>query len=240
MPRPNPVGTCRICGNNGELSFEHVPPRAAFNDRPVRSTSFDEGIRLGPDDYATGRIQQRGMGGFTLCRRCNSDTGRWYAAHFVDWCRQGMHILKCSRGKPSLIYVQYVYPLRILKQIVVMFFSINQPSFQTRNAELVRFVLNKEAKYLSPTYRFFVYFNTTGKMRSSNIMALLNVETGVSSIMSEISCPPYGYVMTLDSAPPDERLVEITHFSRHGYYELADINLKLPVLPTHTLVPGDY
>lgn len=30
-----PDGVCNICGNYGKLSFEHVPPKGAFNDRPV-------------------------------------------------------------------------------------------------------------------------------------------------------------------------------------------------------------
>ena len=29
------IGTCRLCGARGELTFEHVPPKAAFNDRGV-------------------------------------------------------------------------------------------------------------------------------------------------------------------------------------------------------------
>jgi hypothetical protein len=27
-------GRCHICGNVGELSFEHVPPEKAFNNKP--------------------------------------------------------------------------------------------------------------------------------------------------------------------------------------------------------------
>jgi hypothetical protein len=47
-------------------------------------------------------------------------------------------------------------------------------------------------------------------------------------------------MLTLDSRPLDDRLFEITHFGRFGYNELAALPLQLPVLPTHTLIPGDY
>jgi hypothetical protein len=30
-----PNGVCHLCGVFGPLTFEHVPPRAAFNDRGV-------------------------------------------------------------------------------------------------------------------------------------------------------------------------------------------------------------
>ena len=28
-------GNCHLCGEFKELSFEHIPPKAAFNDRPI-------------------------------------------------------------------------------------------------------------------------------------------------------------------------------------------------------------
>ena len=49
--------------------------------------------------------------------------------------------------------------------------------------------------------------------------------------------------MTIDSGHsdyPDRRLYEITYFSRYGYEEYRSVYLKLPVLPTHTYLPGDY
>jgi len=39
---------------------------------------FEDTIELGPDGVAKGPIQQRGMGSYTLCNKCNNDTGHWY------------------------------------------------------------------------------------------------------------------------------------------------------------------
>ncbi|NOR52736.1 MAG: hypothetical protein GQ536_01415 [Candidatus Aminicenantes bacterium] len=58
--------------------------------------------------------------------------------------------------------------------------------------------------------------------------------------MSEINFPPYGYMMTINSDPPDPRIVEITHFSRYGYDEFDTKAMRIPVLPTHLPFPGDY
>jgi len=120
MARKN-EGKCHICGNVGPLSFEHVPPRRAFNERPVIKAQFEDIVGLGPDEPIRGKIQQRGMGEYTLCPTCNNNTGSWYGKNFVDWCYQGFEILLRSKGKPSLIYLNYLFPLRILKQI--RFFS---------------------------------------------------------------------------------------------------------------------
>jgi len=74
-----PTGICHLCGQVKVLSFEHVPPEKAFNDKPAFLIPFEEAIHLGPDDepQSRPRKQQRGMGGFTLCESCNSNTGSW-------------------------------------------------------------------------------------------------------------------------------------------------------------------
>jgi len=233
-------GICHICGIHGPLSFEHIPPKAAFNNRPVVRLSFDEAFTLGPDAKPKGKTDQKGMGGYTLCERCNNNTGSWYGNHFVEWCYQGMATLVRAGGNPSLIYLNYVFPLPILKQIVTMFFSVNSSDFQRHHPDLVRFVLNREARFLPPIYRFFVYYNIEGLSRSMGIMALSNIKSGNVSLMSEITYPPFGYVMTINSEPSDKRLFEITDFAKLKYNEFKVMELKLPVLPTHGPAPGDY
>lgn len=233
-------GRCSICGINGPLSFEHVPPRKAFNDRPVIRAGLKEMVGLGPDEQIKGKPQQRGAGDFTLCPRCNNDTGSWYGKNFVDWCYQGYEILSRTRGRPSLIYLNYLFPLRIIKQIFTMFFSINGPGFADANPELVKFVLNRDYKNISPKYRLFAYFSIGRLARSSGVAGILNLDTQRTCIFSEMNYFPYGYVLTLDSQPPDRRLFEITHFARYRYMDFVVMDLRLPVLPTHLYFPGDY
>lgn len=240
MSRKRPEGLCHICGKFGPLSFEHVPPKAAFNDRPVIEATFNELIQLGLDERPRGRINQRGAGGYTLCERCNNLTGKWYARRFVAWCYQGMDILIRSGGNPTLFYLNYLFPLAIIKQIITMFFSINGPNFADSNPELVDFVLNRDRKYLSPQYRIFVYYNTLGHTRQAPIAGIARLSTGQAIILTEITYPPFGYVMTFDCPPPDQRLVDISHFARYDYEEFVVQELRLPTLPTHLMYPGDY
>jgi len=240
MPQNKKYGVCHICGNDGELSFEHVPPRRAFNDRQVIKISFKKALELGPETTTKGEIQQRGSGEYTLCPRCNNNTGSWYGNQFVSWCYQGMEVLEKSGGNPSAISIINLRPLPILKSIAAMFFSVNSSNFSKKAPELVRFVLDKNKKYLSKQYRFFVYYNITGKNRYAGVVGRINVFSGENVYWSEISFPPFGYVMTLNSNPPDSRLFEITHFSRYDFDMTVDMQLKMPVLPTDSPFPGDY
>lgn len=234
------TGICRICGNAGPLSFEHVPPRAAFNDRPVLMAKFEEILDSAPHGDPTGTIQQKGAGAYTLCAKCNNNTGTWYGHHFVTWCHQGMELLSRSGGKPSLIYMHYVFPLSIIKQVITMFFSVNGEGFRRSNPDLVRFVLNREEKHLPVRYRVYTYFNVEGQLRHMGVTGSGSFVSSEYRLFSEITFPPFGYLLTIDSTPPDKRLFEITGFRHYSYGEFAVLNLKLPVLPTHLPLPGDY
>ena len=217
-----------------------MPPQAAFNDRPV--SLIDDPFAIGPDDVGRrlGPIQQRGAGAYTLCATCNNTTGSWYAGPFVEWCRLGMAHLRASGGRPSLILVHDLQPLAVLKQIVTMFFSSNGLGIQAKNPGLVRFVLNREERGLPPDIRFFVYYARGPHIRNTGVMASLDLNRGTHTLLSEISFPPFGYVMTYGDDAPDPRLVEITHFANRPYGEATLSELPLSVLETHTLVPGDY
>ena len=151
-----------------------------------------------------------------------------------------MDVLVRSGGRPTLIYLNYLFPLAILKQILTMFFAISHPAFAAANEEIVTLVLNREAMYLSHRYRVFAYYNITGLMRQTPLSVKLDTAAMQSYFMTEISYPPFGYLMTIDSPPPDRRLIEISHFARYAYNEFAVAEVRMPLLPTHLLYPGDY
>jgi hypothetical protein len=241
MSKRSIEGICHLCGTYGPLSFEHVPPRAAFNNRPVIALPFDRVLGAGPGEEVRGRKQQQGIGCHSLCPKCNNDLGGWYSRRFVDWCYQGAYVLARSGGKPRLIYLHHIRPLPVIKQVLGMFFSINEAGTLSRDEYLVRFLLNKEMMHLPSKYRFFAYYNLHGRPRTSQTMAVVKFDTGSISLQTEIAHPPYGYVLTLDGGRPlDRRLVEISHFASYEYDQEETVPLHLPVLPTHSMFGADY
>ena len=121
MPKSKQYGTCHICGKYGKLSFEHVPPRKAYNEKPAHMAKGEEFIRnitkANFEDIKT-RIYQRGSGDYTLCEECNNDTGSWYGKSYLDWVYQAVAIIHYTSGKPTLHYPYFLFPLRVIKQIV--------------------------------------------------------------------------------------------------------------------------
>jgi hypothetical protein len=66
----------------------------------------------------------------------------------VQVAKQAMTLLHASSGNISLAYPYRMWPLRFLKQIVVMFFSACGPSLQEKNPDLVRFALNRDERQI--------------------------------------------------------------------------------------------
>ena len=79
-------GRCRLCGQEKELTFEHVPPRAAFNNTPLRRYNGVE-VLDNPEDFKNHNLRSqkynRGSGGYYLCEKCNSFIGTNYTKSYV-------------------------------------------------------------------------------------------------------------------------------------------------------------
>ncbi len=238
-------GTCHLCGASGKLSFEHVPPEAAFNHHRILLTTFEKFLRTENLDQMRGEYRQRGAGAYTLCIPCNNNTGAWYADSYVKWAHQAMAFLIASRGRASFALPYNLYPLRVLKQVVCMFFSVNGPEFHKAQPDLVRFVLNRDSKIFLPPVRVYAFHTFSERGRASAATGLirgLGSSNSTLHVLSEITHPPFGFVLALgNSLPPDSDLCDISGFSRFEYRDWrAAISMKLPLKSIYTPFPGDY
>jgi hypothetical protein len=199
------LGVCCICGAMTTLSFEHVPPRAAFNDHRVFEADIERllGGNWTPGERPTeGAWKQRGAGRYSLCRKCNSDTGAWYGESYIQVAKQAMLLLYKSKGNLSLAYPYGMFPLRFLKQVVAMFLSACGPFLQKDNPDLVRFVLNRDIRQLPPKFQFFAYLHhpESTAIRQSGLTGVMKGPSK-QHLFSEIAFPPFGLIMSVDGRP---------------------------------------
>jgi len=240
------VGVCHICGTNGPLSFEHCLSKKAFNKDPIVLADIER-LKTGchPDTYdVDGRKQQRGAGAYTLCESCNNKTGHWYGGAYVEFAKQGMGYLQIARSIGSFYVSFRIKPLNVIKQVICVFMSANGPKFQSIQTELVRFVLNKEVKHLPSHTRLFAFYSIGDRSRKSGVSGLITgfgTSSSTGYVFSEITFPPFSFVLTFDCEAPDKRLTDITYFADDfTYNQERTIFLRLPVLPVYTFYPGDY
>lgn len=246
--RESRKGNCHICGEYGALSFEHVPPQSAFNDQKVITPDINSVLRMRDLDRLAalkGKQSQRGQGGYTLCGKCNSRTGHWYGANYAAWVYQGANYLSKSKDKKTkLAYPYYISPLRVIKQVACMFFSVNAPQFRESHWELEKFVLDKDATGLPRSVKFYVGFLNSDRGRQAGVSASLQLDDGSSTpsrrVYSEISFFPFSYILSLDSTAPEYEMLDITFFANYGYNEFALLYLPIPPLSVYTAFPGDF
>jgi hypothetical protein len=253
MVKKRIFGTCRICETLAALSSEHVPPKASPNKNTHILVTLEEAVRLGPGDIPKGPKQQGGVTYTTICGRCNNFFGRVYVPSLNEWYWGGRYILQRAQQE-GLDVVTFSaadqYPLRIIKAIIAMFMAINPERFRQEpvGAGLATLLLDRHATGLPRGVRFFTYFNYESKIkyvpvsvRLSGVVAGAAPEDIKVLRLSELTYPPYGFVMVLGDGDPDPRLTEISRFAKYAYDEQATLALELAVLPVHgTVLPNDY
>ena len=244
-------GKCALCGKEGKLTFEHIPPRKAFNWFPAKTLRSDEALKSItsqklPWDFSDLHYNnlQKGSGSYTLCNECNN-TGSWYGNDYVEFTHAIYKAL--IENKPSHRDVLQVdcslYPLRILKQVSSMFCSVNQYNDSTVIQSLRQFVLNKTSMDFPSFAKIGMYCFIDGIAKNLGIFGVgytTNSKNNLA-VVSEIDHLPLGFVLFFN---PDEQATipgeEISSFRSYDYNQIVNIHLSLPCYETNTLYPLDY
>lgn len=239
-----PIGPCCLCGHVGQLSFEHVPPQKAFNQDTVLLAEVKR--LLGQDWWSevkapSGGEQKGGAGKFTLCHRCNNTTGHLYASEYVRLVRAAIPAMFAAVAGDVVGVPAKIRPLRILKQILVMFCSACDPHFIEQHPWLTRYLLNADSRELSPDLQVYLALYDRRSMASRQSGMTVRLDTAGNVVRyAEISFPPFILVLTDDSSSLDARLMNVTWFNRYGYNERWHSSLPLDCMQINSFLPGSY
>ena len=235
------LGICCICGVDGELSFEHVPPDAAYNDKRIFQQNLQEMIRAEEmGQKPKGAWAQRGAGRHSLCVSCNNATGRWYGTTYVSWAQQAAELLDRSGGEMSLAYPYTMHPLRALKQVLAMFCSICGPDLQKRFPDVPRFILDAERRYIPHGLKVYAYLVDPNDSTGGRISPIVKRTEGREYVFAELAFAPLAFILTGDEKPVNSHMYDISHFGHWPYHNWQTLFLKLPVLPIASVIPGDF
>ena len=247
-------GKCALCGKECELTFEHIPPRAAFNSSPARPVSGEQliddlkenGDHRMPWDTEGLKYQnqQQGMGRYSLCSTCNNNTGSWYAADYITFARTAhAAIQECAESELGGIGFKEVYPLRVIKQVLSMFCSINPPGMSLME-DIRQFVLDKQAVRLDKSkYKVCMYFTKSTMMRYAGMTVMMKLKDSTieSMAMSEITAYPFGFVLYFDPKDDWEYAgTDITMFADYDYDVKGTAEFPWKIEEVNGLFPEDY
>lgn len=233
------IGQCHICGEVTELTYEHVPPERAFNDHRAQ---FYDTMRILrgelPEELEkpSGKIQQRGAGGYTLCRPCNNNTGIWYAKSFII----AANAAYSHMSEDNATFTADIAPLRFYKQVLAMMCSACGPGLAEKHHDLRRYILNPENLDVNPEINLHL-----GLFSDKSRLARMNGTTGlirsnVQMIFAEIAFPPFVMVMTLNSPCPETGFVNIDGMRKYGFHDRLHYEFKLKSFSVVAPFAADY
>lgn len=228
MAKRKVYGECALCRQYGELSFEHIPPKSAGNKKPARAISIYEFLRKSSTNQSpwdtTGmhyENQQAGMGLSALCKQCNNITGSWYAdayGSFANTVLRSLRIMSLVGKRTSHIITLDIYPLRVIKQVLSMFCSVNFKQGEVLK-DIKTFVLDQTATGIDKTrYKVCMYFTTSSMTRFVSFAAKVDLRDGTPILQSEIASRPLGFILYLDLPEGVQYTgIDITNFADYEY-----------------------
>ncbi len=241
-------GKCAICGKLADLTFEHIPPEAAFNSAPAKPvvglevfTKFDDRL---PWDV-TGlkyQNQQRGVGRYSLCSECNNNTGAWYGSDYSSFANViATSLQKFSRNEPKQLTVD-IYPARIIKQALSMFCSV-LPINAQRYTDIRNYVINKDAVGIDKNkYKLCMFFTKSPIISFNGPMVVGSFpELEKMRSMCKIVAYPLGFLLYFDPNPSwQHQGFDITYFSDYGYNDRTTITMPWILKEVNGRFPEDY
>ena len=180
----NITGTCALCNTkNVTLTKEHIFPgakRNRSNKLPFQAKINDPiGLPIlesqPPMDFqelskkGVVRHEQGGPSIYSLCKKCNSNTGTWYGNAYINWKDQWDQISISNLKQNSQTVERKITfnPLRLLKQIVSCFISVDYSDhkgnplgsehLRSKQPKLFDFVLNPKKRCNFSNLRIFVH-----------------------------------------------------------------------------------
>lgn len=229
-------GTCCICGEEKELTFEHIPPRAAFNHFNLKMYDFWAYVLRNNTRY---KQFQKGAGRYSLCGSCNNLTGEWYGAAYAEFASQGMRYYKQNaQGVLSVPYT--IYPLRVLKQIVSCFASANGPLWCQQHPSIKSFLLDPKERRFPTNIDIRMYMQSNARSKIDGISGQMNPFTGESFIGSEVAHTPFSFICIVDQKMTSYRVLNelypLLTFLNYEYDDRIELYLKIPRKPCNPTI----
>lgn len=250
-------GRCRVCGREGPLTFEHLPPSSAGNEPNVRLLGLEDWLRREEhgESWRRGKIQQRGSGAYSLCKTCNDRGGVHYVPELARWVHAIGGGLAGSSPPLEQIDAQLedrwvtgemrgVKPARFLKQVVTMLLALSPGSFPPVHPALMEYARDPQRVGLPERYQFYLaaYCGPTARYCGGAARLRFDQERSITDFVLELAFPPFSYVLAIDSDPADPpvRTCNISNFAQLSVSDVVDVDMQLQVGFGHTPFPLDY
>lgn len=234
---PPPTEACRLCATTTALTFEHIPPRSAGNNQPLRAYSLGAVYRQAAGSRERYLSEQRGAGLYTLCAACNTlCSNRGYVAEMAKWttilgdavARGAEQLEEREAGAVAsfTLGLRNVIPGRLAREIVVQLLAINEPLFGDDHQALRDFVIDEDVLGLPPEIRIFLSAETRPRSLYVPVTPVL-LEDGGMIWITEVAHPPIRFGLVIGANPLLRG--DVTGFATYPPTTESEVRLTIPV-----------
>lgn len=240
------IKKCAICRKEKEMTFEHIPPKSAGNNRPVKQydgVASLTSLEIKPWEFEKmkwNQIKQKGQGYLHLCKECNNFLGLHYVNKYIDFINQLNNPTSFCRIDHETVEVTFndIYPLEIYKQILSMFMTINIDNLLFKS-DSTEYILNMESQKIPEELKIYTYINN-GSVTRQVPFQLASTNFGLIKT-SELGIEPLGFIIYHD-LPYNMKIdcTDLSFFNSFKYNESVSLSLKLKVKEVNSVISNDF
>lgn len=236
---------CHVCGREGPLSFEHIPPRSMGNSHGIRSYKAVEIIKRAGAFDASAKDgvrfskMRRGSGVQTLCSSCNSYFGTHYVREFTGCIMElaAYFVQQPPTGGAIHLGGGNVNVLAFFKHVVSNFCATTP--FGTM-LDCKEFLLNKESNDFPSRYRLYMFAvpDPDSDMITTGWMVYLT-KRGIVKL-AHIATFPVGFTLVDTDASafiPPYLGCDITGMASQKWGDRPEFAVELPLMTLDKLLP---
>lgn len=231
------IGVCHICGKLRELTFEHIPPRKAFNWQRATLYNGHEALKKSKGEPSKYFNYQQGMGKYSLCENCNNITGSWYAQ---TYCYFTLDVIKFLHNNEPLNHGDTVmckfnnFPaLPIVKQVIAMFCSL-LPYEENQRLGFDKLLLSKESNIVNKDLfdlRMYLTSFEVGQLMCGPTAVFYKNEKSIETVwVADLCAYPFGFILNLTPEVAVEYGVSIMNMFDVNYDDKCKFEMSLMYL----------
>jgi hypothetical protein len=256
LPRQPRAGRCRLCGQQCELTREHIPPGAAFNRERGRAHTVEDWLARDENDgLAGGVIGQGGVWAYTLCGPCNNFTGRRFADEYRQWAHAAMNMLADAgvnvrdldatvappRGAFEMAGDPGPRPGAFVREVLALMCSVSAGFDLAGRYPAIRRIVRDGAVEPLPegmSIGLSLFLESGSRLSGPQLVVLRDV--GTWRWVMEVAHPPFACLMVLATNRDPEHIFDLSPFTQIGADERRVVEGRLDIGFGHTPLPGDY
>jgi hypothetical protein len=251
LPRNRHLGVCRLCAQEAELTFEHIPPRSAGNrDRrrgvdAVTSFAQDDPLQFPRSGWFQ---SQRGVGAAVLCEPCNNWCGARLVPAYADLAND---IVRTVAGnvieRDGVVYVPATVELdlpdyhlgNVSRQALVMLLAASGGAALARRWPAIERIVRGTDEPLPDELALGLSLVFGPRARLVPPAGVIGPGDSVS-VMVEAAFMPFAWTLAIGERRPIAAGTDVGDWLRHPVDTPVGTRVTLPMGTVQTAGPGDY